>query len=195
MHALDKATLDRLFLEARSYNGWLDKGVSDEQLRQIFDLTKMGPTSANSSPMRIVFVKSDEQKARLLPMLDKGNVAKTTGAPVTAIIAHDRKFYDHLPRLFPHTNAKSWFEGKPTKIEETMWRNGTLQAGYFMLAVRAMGLDCGAMSGFKADAVKETFFPDLDGEVNFLCNIGYGDPSSIFERSPRFAFDEVCKIV
>ena len=193
--ALDQKALDQLFLKARTYNGWLDKPVSDDLIRQIYDLARMGPTSANSSPIRIVFVKTPEEKARLLPFLDKGNREKTSRAPVVAIFAYDRKFYEYLPKLFPHADAKSWFVGKPEFIEHTMWRNGTLQAAYFMLAARALGLDCGPMSGFNRSKVKEAFFPGLDGDVNFICSMGYGDEATIFARSPRFDFDEVCTIV
>lgn len=192
---LPQASLDTLFCNARTYNGWLDVEVDDATLAQVFDLMKMAPTSANCSPMRTVFVKSKTQKERLKPFLDKGNVEKTMAAPVTAIFAYDRRFYEYLPKLFPHTNAKSWFEGNDAKIEETMWRNGTLQAGYFILAARAVGLDCGPMSGFNSAGVKDAFFPNLDGEVNFLCNLGYGDSASLFPRSPRFEFSDVNKIV
>jgi len=192
---LTQDALENLFLEARTYNSWQDKDVGAELLVQIFDLTKMAPTSANCSPMRTVFVKSKEQKEILKPLLDKGNVDKTMSAPVTAIFAYDRKFYEHLPKLFPHVDAKSWFEGRDKKIEETMWRNGTLQAGYFILAARALGLDCGPMSGFNSAKVKEAFFPDLDGDVNFMCNLGYGDEKTLFPRSPRFDFADVNKIV
>lgn len=192
---LDGAALDILFREARTYNGWLKQDVPDEVIARIYDLAKLGPTAANSNPMRVVFVRSPEAKERLRPILDKGNQEKTMGAPVVAIFAYDRKFYDHLPRLFPHTNAKSWYEGKPDLIEQTAWRNGTLQAAYFILAARAMGLDCGPMSGFKKTKMKDEFFPDLDGEVNFICAIGYGDPESLKPRSPRFDFGDVCEIV
>jgi 3-hydroxypropanoate dehydrogenase len=192
---LDRNALNILFLAARSYNGWKPQDVPDDLIRQIFEVARMGATSANCSPMRTVFVKSQEQKEKLKPFLDKGNVEKTMSSPVTAIFAYDRKFYEHLPKLFPHADARSWFAGKPDHIEQTMQRNGTLEAAYFMLAARSFGLDCGPMSGFKKDAVKKEFFPDLDGDVNFLCNLGYGDPASLFPRSPRFEFDEVCKIV
>ncbi|PZQ45534.1 MAG: malonic semialdehyde reductase [Micavibrio aeruginosavorus] len=192
---LDKNALNTLFLEARSYNGWLAQDVPVSLLHQIHDLARMGPTAANSCPMRVVFVKSKEAKEKLKPFLDKGNQEKTMAAPVVALFAMDRKFYDHLPKLFPHTDAKSWFEGKPDKIEDTMVRNATLQAAYFMLAARSLGLDCGPMSGFKKAGVKEAFFPDLDGEVNFICSLGYGDKAAIFPRLPRFEFDEVCGIV
>ncbi len=192
---LDLEARNILFLEARTYNGWQDKDVSESLLKEIYEHARMGPTAANSSPMRIVFVKSSDAKERLRPHLDKGNIEKTMAAPVTAIFAYDRAFYEFLPKLFPHTNAKGWFEGKPEKIEETMVRNGTLQAAYFMIAARALGLDCGPMSGFKKAGVKEEFFPELDGDVNFICNIGYGLKSSLRERSPRLSYDEVCSVV
>ncbi len=194
-NVFSQETLDALFLKARTFNSWQDKDVGDDVLKRVFDLMKMAPTSANCSPMRTVFVKSKEQKEVLKSMLDAGNVAKTMGAPVTAIFAYDRKFYEHLPKLFPHVDAKSWFVGNEGLIEQTMWRNGTLQAGYFIMAARAMGLDCGPMSGFNKTKVKAHFFPDLDGEVNFLCNLGYGDSSTLHPRSPRFDFDDANKIV
>lgn len=192
---VDQSALDALFMEARTYNGWLDKDVPDDLLKEIHNISRMGPTSANCSPMRVVFVKSKEQKEIMRPILDKGNVEKTMSAPVTAIFAYDRKFYEYLPKLFPHTDARSWFVGNDGLIEQTMWRNGTLQAAYFMIAARAKGLDCGPMSGFNKQKMKETFFPDLDGDVNFICNLGYGDPKTLYPRAPRFEFDEVCKIV
>lgn len=192
---LNDNALDTLFRKARTYNGWRDEDVSDVLLQAVYDLMKWGATSANCCPARFVFVKSKEGKEKLKPHLMEGNVEKTMAAPVTAIIANDKKFYEHLPKLFPHTDAKSWFEGKQAFIDSTAMRNGTLQGAYLMLAARALGLDCGPMSGFNAKGVKEAFFPDKDYEVNFICNIGYGDPASLFDRSPRFAFDEVCEIV
>lgn len=186
---------DILFRKARTYNGWIDKDVSDELLQQVFDLTKWAPTSANCLPMRIKFVKSKEAKERLKPYLMEANREKTMQAPVVAIIAYDMEFYEHLPKLFPHTDAKSWFEGDPENILETANRNGTLQGGYFILAARALGLDCGPMSGFDKDGVKDEFFPENNYVVNFLCNLGYGDESTIFDRSPRFDFNDVCEIV
>ncbi len=192
---INDEAIDSVFLKARTFNHWQKKDVADDLLKQIYDLAKMAPTSANCSPARIVFVKSAEQKERLKPHMDKGNVDKTMSAPVTAIIAQDRKFYEYMPKLFPHTDAKSWFVGKPDYIESTMRRNATLQGGYFILAARSLGLDCGPMSGFDAAGVKKEFFPDLDGEIDFLCNLGYGDAEGMFPRSPRFDFDDVCKIV
>lgn len=194
-HSITEQDKDILFRKARTYNGWIDKDVSDELLQQVFDLTKWAPTSANCLPMRIKFVKSKEAKERLKPYLMEANRDKTMQAPVVAIIAYDMEFYEHLPRLFPHTDAKSWFEGDPENILETANRNGTLQGGYFILAARALGLDCGPMSGFDKDGVKDEFFPENNYVVNFLCNLGYGDESTIFDRSPRFDFNDVCEIV
>ncbi len=190
----DKA-LDVLFRNARTYNGWHDKPVSSVMIEALFDLLKMAPTSANCSPARFKFLKSDEAKARLKPHLMAGNVDKTMAAPVVAIIAHDMEFYEQLPKLFPHTDAKSWFVGKPDYIKDTAVRNGTLQGAYLIMAARALGLDCGPMSGFKPKAVKKEFFPDENVEVNFLCNIGYGDIATVHDRSPRFDFGDVCEIL
>lgn len=191
---IDDAGLDQLFRTARTQNGWLPKPVPEAQLREIYDLTKMGPTSANCSPLRIVFVASEAGRQKLAPALSAGNLDKTMQAPVTAILAHDLAFYEHLPRLFPHNQtARSWFEGKP-HAEATAFRNSSLQAAYFMLAARAVGLDCGPMSGFDAAKVDAAFFPDGRVRTNMLCALGYGDPAKIFARSPRFEFDEVCRI-
>jgi 3-hydroxypropanoate dehydrogenase len=187
--------LDILFREARTHNGWLDKPVSDTLLQAIFELAKMGPTSANCSPMRVVFVKSREAKERLRPALSAGNMEKTMTAPVTAILAYDLEFYEHLPKLFPQTDARPWFTGKPELIQATAFRNGSLQGAYFITAARALGLDCGPMSGFDNAKVDAEFFPDGKVKSNFLCNVGYGDPSKLFPRNPRFAFEEVCRIV
>lgn len=186
--------LDALFLQARTHNNWLDKPVSDTLLRQIWDLARMGPTSANCSPMRVVFVKSREAKARLMPALMEGNRAKTMGAPVTALFGNDSRFYDLLPKLFPHADARPWFagEGKEAVAAATAFRNGTLQAAYFMLAARALGLDCGPMSGFDNAMVDREFFPGDQIKSNFICNLGYGDPDTLFPRSPRLEFDEAC---
>jgi 3-hydroxypropanoate dehydrogenase len=191
----DQASLDVIFREARTYSAWLDRPVSDQLLKDAYELAKIGPTSANSSPMRIAFVRSHEAKMKLGPCLDPGNVDKTMKAPVTAIIAYDIEFYENLPRLFPHTDAKSWFMGKPRAIEGTAFRNGSLQGAYFMLAARALGLDCGPMSGFVATKVDEAFFAGTPWKTNFLCNIGYGDASKLRPREERLNFDEACKIV
>ena len=191
---LDQSGLDLLFNNARTYNNWQDKPVSDDTLHALFDLVRMGPTSANCSPARIVFVKSDAAKEKLKACLAEGNVAKTMAAPVCAIIAHDMEFHEHLPKLFPHTDAKSWFAGKPDFIESTAFRNGTLQGGYLIMAARALGLDCGPMSGFDNEAVDKAFFASTTYKSNFLCNLGYGDDKDMFPRSPRFDFDEACRI-
>ena len=192
---LSDQDMDIIFRTARTYNGWKDQDVSDVMLESIFELMKWGPTSANCSPLRIKFLKSQEQKEKLKPFLMEGNQDKTMAAPAVAILARDLEFYEHLPKLFPHTDAKSWFEGNDDLIHETARRNATLQGGYFIIAARAIGLDCGPMSGFDADKVKEAFFPDENVEVDFLCSLGYGDPESIFGRSPRFAFHDVCEIL
>lgn len=192
---LDQKTLEILFTEARTHNGWLDKDVDDALLQKIYDVMKFGATSANCSPMRVVFVKSPEAKEKLNQCLAPGNLEKTMTAPVTAIFGDDYSFYDHLPKLFPHTDAKSWFVGNDALIEKTAFRNGTLQGAYFMLAARAFGLDCGPMSGFDNAKCDELFFAGTNVKSNFMCNLGYGDVSKLFPRSPRFNFDEVCKIL
>ena len=185
-NVLSAEALSQLFTEARSYNGWLDKPVSNEQLRAIWDLAKMAPTSANMQPARIVWVKSPEAKAQLAACVSEGNRAKVLAAPVTAVIGYDIDFHEELPWLFPHTDAKSWFEGNEAGREEGAFRNSSLQGAYLMLAARALGLDCGPMSGFDAAAVNATFFADEPRHrVNFICSFGYGDSASIFGRSPR----------
>lgn len=192
---LDQPSLDTLFLDARTHNAWLDRPVSDDLLRRIWDLARMGPTSANCSPLRIVFVRSTEAKARLMPALLEGNRAKTMAAPVTAIFGSDTRFYDLLPKLFPHADARAWFAGpdKEAVAAATAFRNGTLQAAYFMLAARALGLDCGPLSGFDNVLVNREFFPDGTVRSNFLCNLGHGNPAHLFPRSPRLAFEEACR--
>ena len=192
---LNDAGLDLLFREARTHSDWTDREVSDVLLQAVFDLAKTGPTSANCSPLRIVYVRSAAAKERLKPALIEGNVEKTMAAPVTAILGHDLEFYEQLPKLFPHTDARAWFVGNDALIETTAFRNGSLQGAYFIMAARALGLDCGPMSGFDNAAVDRAFFPDGTIKSNFLCNLGYGEPSKLFPRSPRFDFDEVCKIV
>lgn len=188
--------LDQLFKEARTYNDWLDKPVTDAQLHAIWDLLKMAPTSANMQPVRIVWVKSDEQKQALANCAMEGNMAKILAAPVTAVIGYDIDFHEELPWLFPHSDAKSWFEGDEEGRKEGAFRNSTLQGAYLMLAARAVGLDCGPMSGFDADAVNAAFFADEPRHrVNFICSVGYGDPESIFDRSPRPDFDTFNTIV
>ncbi|MGQ0672992.1 MAG: malonic semialdehyde reductase [Hyphomicrobium sp.] len=192
---LDPAALDQLFHAARTYNAWQPRDVPDSLLRTLVDTLKMAPTSANCSPARIVFVKSAAAKQRLKPCLQEGNVAKTMAAPATAIIGHDLAFYEHLPRLFPHANARAWFAGKPDHIVATAFRNGSLQGAYLIMAARALGLDCGPMSGFDNAAVDREFFAGTEVRSNFLCNLGYGDPAGLHPRSPRFPFDEMAVIL
>jgi len=192
---LDRASLDQLFREARTNNGWLDRPVSDEQLRGIYELMKWGPTSANSSPARLVFLRSREAKQRLVPALAPGNVDQTLQAPVAAIVAQDIEFYERLPELFPHGDARSWFVGNQPLIETTAFRNSSLQGAYLILAARALGLDAGPMSGFDNETVDREFFPDRRVKSNFLVNIGYGDPSKLPPRGPRLAFEEAVQIL
>ena len=192
---LDDDALDILFRAARTHNAWQDRPVGDDVLRALFDLLKMAPTSANCSPARFQFVKSPAAKERLRPALSAGNVEKTMAAPVTAIVGYDMEFYEKLPQLFPHTDARSWFAGKPDHIATSAFRNGTLQGAYLILAARSVGLDCGPMSGFDNDKVDAAFFPGGRIRSNFLCNLGYGDASVLHPRSPRFAFDEACEIL
>lgn len=192
---ISSLTLDQLFLEARSHNAWQDRDVPDSILKEIVDITKMGPTSANCCPARFVFVKSQEAKKQLSQHVMEANVKKVEDASACAIIGYDLEFYEHLPRLFPHTDAKSWFEGKPDHIETTAFRNSSLQGAYFMLAARALGLDVGPMSGFDNDAVDKEFFPGGTVKSNFICSIGYGDPSALFDRSPRFDFSDMAEIL
>lgn len=192
---LDDKALDTLFRSARTHNGWQARPVSDAQLRALYDIMKWGPTSANSQPARIVFVRTREGKEKLRPALSAGNTDKTMAAPVTAIVAYDTRFHEHLPRQFPHNQtASSWFAGpgKQAVAASTAFRNGTLQGAYLMIAARSIGLDVGAMSGFDAAKVDEAFFPDGRFKANFLCNLGYGDPSKLFDRSPRLSFEEAC---
>ncbi len=193
---LNETALKTLFLEARTQNGWRDRPVTDEQLRQIYDLMKWGPTSANCTPARIVFVKSPQAKEKLLACMNPGNIEKTKAAPVTAIIGMDMEFYEKLPRLFPHNpDARSWFAGNQQAIETTAMRNSSLQGGYFIMAARAVGLDCAPMSGFNAEKINEAFFAGTPVRVNFVCSLGYGDTSKLHPRGPRLDFDEACSIV
>ncbi|MDE3059498.1 MAG: malonic semialdehyde reductase [Pseudomonadota bacterium] len=187
----DSHTLDLMFRDARTYVAWQPKPVDDEVLKRAYDLAKMGPTSANCCPMRVVFVKSKDAKEKLKPCLDAGNVDKTMTAPVTAIIGYDLEFYKKMDRLW-HSGGKM-FEGKEELIKTTAFRNGTLQGGYFILAARAVGLDCGPMSGFDNAKVDEVFFSGTKIKSNFLCNLGYGDASKLYPRGPRLEFDEVCR--
>lgn len=181
-----------LFTKARTFNKWQDRPVTDAQIEAIYDLARMGPTSANCSPARFVFVRTPEGKEKLRPALSSGNLEKTMAAPVTAIVAHDTAFYDKLPQLFPHVDARPWFTSSPAFAEETAFRNGTLQAAYLIMAARMLCLDTGPMSGFKTDLVNEAFFAGTTWKVNFLINIGYGDPSGNFARLPRLSFEEAC---
>jgi 3-hydroxypropanoate dehydrogenase len=192
---LGAEALDRLFHEGRTYNGWLPKRVPVAALREAYELARLGPTSANASPARFVFLETEAAKARLLPALAPLNVEKTKTAPVTVIVAWDTEFYEKLPRLFPHADMRSFFAGKPALIEETAFRNSSLEGGYFILAARAVGLDCGPMSGFDAAKVNAEFFPDGKWKVNFLCNLGYGDRSKLYPRNPRLEFDEACQVL
>ena len=190
---LPDASLDQIFRTARTHNE-LGGEVSDDTLRQLYDLAKWGPTSANMTPARLVFVKSAEAKAKLEPALDEGNRAKTLAAPVTVIVAHDEDFHEKLPYLFPHTDAKSWFEGPREGRREAAFRNGSLQGAYVILAARALGLDTGPMSGFNNAKVDEAFFAGTAIKSNFLINLGHGDTAKLFPRSPRLSFDEAARI-
>jgi 3-hydroxypropanoate dehydrogenase len=192
---VDEAALDVLFRQARTHRAWQPKPIADELLRAIYDLAKWGPTSANSSPARFLFLRSEEAKARLLPALAPGNVEKSRTAPVVVIVAYDLEFYEKLPKLAPHADLRSAFAGKPALIQETAFRNGSLQGAYFILAARAYGLDCGPMSGFDADKVNAEFFPDGRYRANFICNLGYGDPTKLHPRAPRLDFDEACTLL
>ena len=192
---LDQSGRDLLFGTARTYSAFQPREIPDSLLHQAWDLARMGPTSVNCQPARIVFVRSSEAKARLKPVLAPGNVDKTMAAPVTAIIAHDMEFYDKLPQLFPHADAKSWFVGNQPMIDGTAFRNGTLQGGYFILALRALGLDCGPMSGFDNAKLDAEFFAGTSLKSNFLLNIGYGDAKSLFPRGPRLDFAEACTVL
>ncbi len=192
---LDGTALDQLFLAARTHNAWLDKPVTDDILRQLYELTRMAPTAGNSQPLRIVFVKSREAKERLKPTLSPGNVDKTMNAPVTAIIAYDTEFYEKMPQLFPSRDMKSGILAKPAEAREEMaFMNSSLQGGYLILAARALGLDCGPMGGFDNAKVDAAFFPDGKWKSNFLVNLGYGDPEKLYPRNPRLDFSEACRI-
>lgn len=193
---IDPAGLDLLFREARSHNKFTDEPISDETLRELYDILKMGPTSANSSPARFLFLRSKEAKERLAPALSSGNLAKTMAAPVTVIVAYDPKFYEKLPQLFPHNlDAQSWFTSNDSLAATTAFRNGTLQGAYLILAARSLGLDTGPMSGFDNAKVDEEFLTWRGWRSNFLVNIGRGDPEGIFPRSPRLDFDEACELL
>jgi 3-hydroxypropanoate dehydrogenase len=190
---LDAQAIDLLFREARTHNGWLDHPVPDVLLTEAVDIMKLAPTAVNASPLRIVFVRSPEAKSKLKEALATGNVEKTMSAPVTALLGYDRSFYDHLPRLFPHADAKAWFVGNEPFANDTAYKNGTLQAAYFLLALRSLGLDAGPMGGFDADKTDAAFFADTNIRSNILVNIGYGDASKLYPRSPRFACEEIAR--
>jgi 3-hydroxypropanoate dehydrogenase len=195
---IDSHALQTLFTAARTQNGWLDQPVSDAQLREVFDLMKMAPTSMNTQPARFVFLRTAAAKERLRPALSRGNVDKTMSAPVVTLIAHDLHFHEHLPRVFPHEpNARNMFEGDANRDFRSTFafRNGSLQGAYFMMAARAVGLQVGPMSGFDGAKVDAEFFPDGRYRINFLCNLGHGDPSKVMERLPRFAFEDVCSLL
>ena len=188
-------TTEQLFDHARTQNGFTAEPVSESQLRQLYDMMKWAPTSANTSPARIVFVTSPAAKEKLLECMSPGNVDKTRQAPVTAIIATDMAFYDKLPQLFPHVDAKAWFVGKKEFADTTAFRNSSLQGGYFIIAARALGLDCGPMSGFDAAKVDAAFFAGTEIKSNFIINLGHGDPAKVMQRNPRLSFEEACRIV
>ena len=189
-----KLTTGQLFAEARTHNGFTGEPVPESTLRELYDLMKWGPTSANGSPARIVFVVSAAAKARLLAAMTPGNVEKTRSAPVTAVIGMDMAFHEKLPQLFPHADAKAWFTGKPAFVEQTAFRNSSIQGGYFIVAARAVGLDCGPMSGFDKARMDAAFWAGTTVETNFVCNLGHGDASKLFARSPRLSFEEACRI-
>ena len=192
---LDEEALNLIFGEARSMNGWQDKDVSDAMIHSLYDLTKMGPTSTNCSPARFVFVKSEAEKVKFEPALLPNNISKVMTAPVVAIIGYDLDFSDHMTKLFPHMDVAPMYKGNNEMNVSTAFRNSSLQGAYLMMVARAMGLDCGPMSGFNNQLVDETFFSDTNIKSNFLCCIGYGDSTKIFKRLPRLDFDEVCKII
>lgn len=192
---ISQQALNQLFHEARTHSTWLPEPVQTEILRKVFELARLAPTSANASPARFVFLVSPEAKARLKPALAPGNVDKTMAAPVTAIVAWDTQFHENLPRLFPQFDMRPLFVGNRALIDETAFRNSSLQAAYFILAARALGLDCGPMSGFNADRLNAEFFPDGKWKANLLCNIGYGDPTKLYPRNPRLSFEEAAVVL
>jgi 3-hydroxypropanoate dehydrogenase len=193
--ALESASLAQLFTEARTHNVFMDKPVPDELLQKAIELAKMGPTSANQSPMRVLFLRSPAAKERLRPALAPGNLDKTMRAPIVAITAYDEKFYEHLPFLMPHVDAKSWFSGDPVKAARSAFQNGTLQVAYLLIALRALGLDTGPMTGFDNAKVDAEFFPEGHVKSNVLINVGYGDATKVFPRNPRLSFDQMAKIL
>jgi 3-hydroxypropanoate dehydrogenase len=188
-------TIEQLFTEARSQNGYRSVPVTDDTLRRLYELVKWGPTSANCSPARFLFVRTPEARGKLIQCVSPGNAEKVRQGPVTVVIGMDMLFYEQLPRLFLHTDARAWFVNDPAKAEETAFRNSSLQGGYFILAARALGLDCGPMSGFDASLVDDTMWPGTQVRTNFLCTLGQGDPDKLFSRSPRLAFDDACRLL
>ncbi len=192
---VSEEALDQLFREARTHTAWLPQPVPAELLREAYELARLGPTSANASPARFVFLTTPEAKERLKPALGPGNVGKTMAAPVTVIVAWDTEFHEHLPRLFPQVDMRSYFVGNQKLADETAFRNSSLQAAYFILAARALGLDCGPMSGFDVGKLNAEFFPDGKWKVNMLCNLGYGDPEKLFPRNPRLGFEEAAVVL
>ena len=196
MPTLNDAALDQLFRNARTHNGWQPRAIDDASLHALYALWKWGPTQANCCPARVVFVRSQEAKARLRPCMAPGNLDKTMAAPVTAIIGMDMAFYEQMPKLFPHApDARNWFAGNDAAIHDAAWRNSSLQAGYLIVAARALGLDCGPMAGFDAARIEAAFFAGTTVKVNFLCNLGYGDPAKLHPRGPRLGFEEACQAV
>jgi 3-hydroxypropanoate dehydrogenase len=195
MNRISDAALGQILLNARTHSAWRPEPVSVELLKEVYELARMGPTSANCSPARFVYLTTPEAKERLVPALSPTNVDKTRSAPVNVIVAMDTEFYNHLPRLFPQKDLKGPFSSSPAFIEETMMRNGSLQGAYFILAARALGLDCGPMSGFDKEKVNKEFFPDGKWKANFLCNLGHGDAGKLFPRNPRLDFEEACKVL
>ena len=195
MSKLNQADLDQIFEKARTHYHWQNKSIDDSLLVRLYDLLKWAPTSANGSPGRFVFIRTKEQKQKLITCLDPANVEKTATAPVTVIIAQDLEFYEKLPQLLPHADAKSWFAGNEKLIEETAFRNSSLQGAYLILAARSLGLDVGPMSGFDRQKVDQTFLSGTSWRSNFLCNLGYGDPLKLYPRSPRLSFEQACQLL
>jgi len=194
MNATINVSTEQLFTDARTHNGWRDTPVDDGTLQALYDLLKWGPTSANCSPARFVFARSTESRAALAACVTPGNAAKVLQAPVTVVIGMDMAFFEKLPQLFPHVDARAWFVGKPELIDATALRNSSLQGGYLIMAARALGLVCGPMSGFDAAKVDAAFWPGSSVRTNFICSLGHGDPAKLFARSPRLAFDEACRL-
>jgi 3-hydroxypropanoate dehydrogenase len=188
-------TTEQLFTEARTQNGYLDAPVADDTLHQLYEMLKWGPTAANSSPARFIFVRTPDARARLLPCMSAGNQAKVAEAPVTAIVGMDLEFHEKLPQLFPHVNARAWFAGKLAMIQDSAFRNSSLQGAYLIIAARALGLDCGPMSGFDGAKVDAEFWAGTAVRTNFVCTLGHGNPAKVFARSPRLSFEEACKLL